>query len=263
MLLCHGEVRPRAVVLFHGLTASPAQFVRFARDLHARGHNVLVPRLPRHGYGDRLTDALAGMTDEHLRSVARESLAAARALGESVTVAGFSLGGTLALWLAQRERFDRAVAIAPFLGVALVPSRVMGIAAPLLLRLPNRFVWWDPVRRERLMPAHGYPRYPTHAIAYVYRIAGEVMRDALLDAPTARAIVLVTNSRETTVNNRAIRRLTRRWRRYGRAIEHVELTGLPPSHDIIEPERFSAIADRVYPALLEAIDPAQGRDAAG
>jgi hypothetical protein len=33
------------------------------------------------------------------------------------------------------------------------------------------------------------------------------------------------------------------------------LEGLPPSHDIIEPLRHSQLADRVYPQLLEVIDP--------
>lgn len=255
ILLSHGAVRPRAVVLLHGLTASPKQFVRFARDLFARGHNVLVPRLPRHGYGDRMTGALAGLTDEHLRWFARESLDAARTLGDRVTIAGFSAGGTLALWLAQHEAFDRAVAIAPFLGVAWLPNALLGPAINVLLRLPNRFVWWDPVRRERQMPAHGYPRYATHAIAYVYRVAGDVMRDAALGPPKAHAVVVVTNSREATVNNRAIRALVRRWRESGATIDRRELRRMPPSHDIIEPERNVALADRVYPAILEAIDP--------
>src|SRR5277367_4279358 len=40
----HEGRRPRAIVLLHGMTASPAQFSRFADDLYARGHNVLVPR---------------------------------------------------------------------------------------------------------------------------------------------------------------------------------------------------------------------------
>jgi pimeloyl-ACP methyl ester carboxylesterase len=255
IVLSHGGVRPRAIVLLHGFTASPTQFIRFARDLFARGHNVLVPRLPRHGYGERMTDALAGLTDEHLRWVARESLEIGRTLGEQVTIAGFSAGGTLALWLAQRESFDRAVAIAPFLGVPWMPNSLMRITTNALLRVPNWFIWWDPVRRERLMPAHGYPRYPTHAIAYLYRISNDVMRDAALGPPKTRAVVVVSNSGEMGVDNRAIRALVRRWNAHGAAIEHRVLRGMPPSHDIIEPEHAVALADRVYPALLDAIDP--------
>ncbi|HUY41342.1 MAG TPA: alpha/beta fold hydrolase [Candidatus Dormibacteraeota bacterium] len=259
ILLSHGAERPRAIVLFHGLTATPQQFRRYASDLFARGHNVLVPRLPRHGYRDRLTEALAGMTEEHLRELARESLVAARALGTRVTVGGFSAGGTLALWLAQHDEFDRAVAIAPFLGAAAVPAPLMAVGANVLLRLPNRFVWWDPIRRERQMPDDGYPRYATHALAQLYRLSSAVMRDAS-KIPAARAVIVVLNGGEVSVSNGAIRATLRRWRAAGARIERVDLRGMPPSHDIIEPDRNPRLAARVYPAILEAVDPV--RDAA-
>jgi len=122
--LLHEGRRPRAVVLLHGLTASPTQFGRFADDLFAHGHNVLVPRLPRHGHADRFSEAAARITAEELVTAAREVLAVGRELGDLVTVAGFSLGGLLAAWIAQHEVADRVVAIAPFFGVALLPSRV-------------------------------------------------------------------------------------------------------------------------------------------
>jgi pimeloyl-ACP methyl ester carboxylesterase len=255
ILLSHGGVRPRAVVLLHGLTASPRQFVRYARDLYARGHNVLVPRFPRHGYSDRLTGALAGLTDEHLRAFARESLDVASALGERITVAGISAGGTLALWMAQHQAFDRAVAISPFLGVAMLPGALTGTAMRLLLRLPNRFVWWDPIRRDRLMPEHGYPRYPTHALAYLYRISDDVLRDGAVHLPQARNVRFVINTGEASVSNRAIRALSSRWKQQGADVEEIVLRNMPPSHDIVEPERNVALAARVYPEILEAIDP--------
>ncbi len=259
ILLSHGVERPRAVVLFHGLTATPKQFRRYASDLFARGHNVLVPRLPKHGYRNRLTDALAGLTEEDLRDLARESIVAAGALGARVTVAGFSAGGTIALWLAQRHALDRAVAIAPFLGVAAIPTPCMNVGANVLLRLPNWFVWWDPIRRERQMPDDGYPRYATHALAQLYRLSRAVMRDAC-EPPAARAVTVVLNGGEASVSNGAIRATVRRWGAAGARIERVDLRGMPPSHDIIEPERNPTLAARIYPAILEAIDPV--RDAA-
>ncbi len=255
LLLWHGGVRPRAVVLLHGLTASPRQFVRFAHDLYARGHNVLVPRFPGHGYTNRMTHALAGLNDEHLRVFARASLDAARALGERITVAGMSAGGTLALWLAQRQRFDRVVAIAPFLGVAMLPTYLTGFAMRSLLRLPNLFVWWDPVRRERQLPEHGYPRYATHAIAYLYRIADDVLRDAKARPPQVRSAGFVFNPGEASVSNRAVRALSASWKRLGANVDDVVLRNMQPSHDIIEPERNVALAARLYPEILNAIDP--------
>ncbi len=255
-LLMHGERRPRAFVLFHGLSASPSQFVRFAHDLHARGHNVLVPRLPRHGYRDRLSGALAGLTQESLEWTARESIAIASELGDRVSVVGFSLGGLLAIWSAQHEAIDSAVAIAPFLGVSWMPNRWMGPMMELALRLPNHFAWWDPIAREKQLPEHGYPRFATHALGQAYRLALRVMHDASAAPLQANRLTFVTNAREAAVNNRAVRRLAARLRQHADGRVHaMELTDLPFSHDIIEPLRHPELADRVYPRLLQVIDP--------
>jgi pimeloyl-ACP methyl ester carboxylesterase len=251
----HEGRRPRAIVLLHGMTASPAQFSRYAGDLYARGHNVLVPRLPRHGHADRFSEAAARITGDELLTAAREVLAVGRELGDRVTVAGFSLGGLLTAWIAQHEMVDRAVAIAPFLGVAVLPRRLMNAAAEVVMRMPNAFQWWDPFLRERQMPAHGYPRYSTHAIAHAYLVARDLLRDANETAPVTQDIVLVNNSHESAVNNRAIRKLEASWRAHGVDVQRIVLHGLPPSHDIIEPMRTSGLADRVYPQLLEVIDP--------
>ena len=64
ILLEHAAATPLAVVLFHGLTNSPAQYAQLAPDLYNSGVNVLVPRLPDHGFRDRLTTALATLTAE-------------------------------------------------------------------------------------------------------------------------------------------------------------------------------------------------------
>jgi dienelactone hydrolase len=251
----HEGRRPRVVILLHGLTASPAQFSRYARDLYLRGHNVLVPRLPRHGHADRFSEAAARITGDELLTAAREILGVGRELGDRVTVSGFSLGGLLTAWIAQHESVDRAVPIAPFLGVAGLPRRVMSAAAGVVMRLPNAFAWWDPILRERQMPAHGYPRYSTHAVAHAYLVARDLLRDASEVAPVTQDIVLVNNTHESAVNNRAIRRLESNWRAHGSDVLRVELHGLPLSHDIIEPLRQPNLADRVYPQLLEVIDP--------
>jgi pimeloyl-ACP methyl ester carboxylesterase len=241
-------------VLFHGLAASPTQFVRFANDLHERDHNVLVPRLPRHGHSDRLCDALSSLTAEDLRAVAAQSVEAAQGLGERVVVAGFSLGGVLAAWAAQQEPIARAVAIAPFFGLSWMPNGLMPYLAQALLGQPNHFAWWNPLVRERHYPPHGYPRYATHAVAQAYLLARDVMSRAHLGMK-ASELILVTNARETAVNNRAVHRFAAALRNGGAArLQHAILTGIPFSHDIIEPLRHPAIADRVYSQLFALIE---------
>jgi hypothetical protein len=68
-------------------------------------------------------------------------------------------------------------------------------------------------------------------------------------------VVIVANAAETAVDNGAIRRLYRQWRRASDSVEIVALHGLPPSHDIVEPLRPGNLAARVYADLLAAIDP--------
>ena len=255
----HGERRPRAVVLLHGMSSSPPQFERFADDLYRRGHNVLVPRLPGHGHADRFSTALAQLRPDDLYAAVDEYVAIGRELGDRVTFAGFSLGGLLTAWGAQHYELDRCVAIAPFFGVAWIPGGLMSAVAELLLRIPNQFHWWDPILRERQQPEHGYPRYATHAVAHSYRIARTLLIEAAARPPSAAHVVLVTNARETAVDNRAIRRLYASWSaRRPEAVELVVLRGLPLSHDIVEPMRRGDLAARAYPDLLSAIDPPEG-----
>lgn len=253
-LLLHGEVRPLSIVLFHGLSASPTQFVRFAHELHGHGHNVIVPRLPRHGHHDRLSEALARLTAEELRVFAGDSVTLAQGIGERVVVAGFSIGGLLATWVAERFPVEHVVAIAPFFGLSWIPGRWMNALSHMFLALPNRFHWWDPIAREKQLPVHGYPRYATHALAQAYMLAHEVIQCAP-EGVAAKRLTFVTNARETAVNNRAVRRLEARLRASDPArLDHVVLSGIPFSHDIIEPLRHPEVANAVYPQLLGLIE---------
>jgi pimeloyl-ACP methyl ester carboxylesterase len=239
------------------MSASPNQFERIASDLFERGHNVIVPRLPHHGHADPLSPALERLRAEELYEAVDEYVAIARELGDRVTIAGFSLGGLLTAWAGQRHAVERVVPIAPFFGVSWIPNRLMGSVAERLLRMPNRFHWWNPILRERqFLATSGYPRYATHAIAHSYRMAQSLLDEARTTLPAARHITIVANAAEVAVNNYAIRRLHQCWLRHRPdAVELSVLTGLPLSHDIVSPLRRWRLADRVHPQLLHAIDP--------
>ncbi len=239
------------------MSASPTQFQRVARDLYERGYNVLAPRLPRHGHADPLSNALERLRPEDLYEAVGEYVEVARELGERVTVAGFSLGGLLTAWAAQHYAVDRAVPIAPFFGISWIPNRLMGPVTDRLLRMPNRFHWWNPILRERqFLATNGYPRYATHAIAHSYRIARALLDEAESSRPAASHVTIVANATEIAVNNYAIRRLYEHWHRlHPESVELAVITGLPLSHDIVSPLRRWRLADRAHPHLLGAIDP--------
>lgn len=251
LLLDHGRRTSRVVLLLHGLTAAPRQFLAFGALLHRAGDTVVIPRLPFHGHDDRLDETLAHLRRDHLRTFADAALELAADFGERAVVLGFSVGGLLAAWLAQHRRVHRVVAVAPFLGFAGVPRPLATPGALLARRLPNVFVWWDPTRRERPAPAHGYPRYATHAVAEAYALGRDLLAAAATEAPRTRDIVVVRNASETAVRNRTMRLLAKRWnaRAPGCVREH-RIDGLPPSHDVIEPSRSPRLAARVYPVLF-------------
>jgi alpha-beta hydrolase superfamily lysophospholipase len=250
----HGRRTERAILLFHGLSASPAQFVAVARALHERGHNVFVPRLPQHGRENRMSEALASLTAEQLKACLRDTLAIARGLGQSVSVAGFSLGGLLAADAAQDEPIHKAVAIVPFLGFIWLPTRFGERFSRWALRLPNRFFWWDPWLRERQLPAHGYPRYSTHALAQALQLGNEVMAKARAAPPAAKHMVVAINTREPAVSNRAALKLAKLWQARGADVRVERFADLPFAHDVIEPKRYPEIARRLMPRLVDLID---------
>jgi pimeloyl-ACP methyl ester carboxylesterase len=240
--------RRAPVTLFlHGFTASPLQFAALAGYVHSLGENVYVPRLPRHGHRNRLTEVLRDLSAGELLEHAERSLAVAAAIGGPVRVVGFSLGGLLAASLAQRHDLESAIAIAPLLGVAGVPVRYTSAFAKSLLRLPNAFVWWDLIAREKQVPVHGYPRFPTHALGQLLLIAKDVFERAA-SGPARSRITLVTNAGESAVNNRAIGELAKLWKAHGApSVEQHRITGLGLSHDIIEPAGPRAKAHKSYP----------------
>ena len=247
-----GTAGSGAVILLHGLTASPPAWRAVADELVARGRTVIVPRLLLHGHADRMTTALRALRAQDLIDDVSATVRAVAALGETITIAGHSLGATLALDAASRgPATARVVAVAPFLGIAGVPHELH----PLLLRafsaVPGMFLWWDPVLRDRLEPAHGYPRYPLAALHAGLAIAGRAQAGALR-APAVQAIDIVINEAETSVNNRTARRLADDWRRAGASIAVHRLSGLDWSHDIIEPVRPPA--QRAFATLIDILE---------
>ena len=259
-LLTHGRRTSRVLVLLHGMTASPRTWRDFALARHARGETVLIPRLPRHGHADRMTDALAGLTADELRAQAARIVDTAAALANEIVLVGFSMGGVLALHLAQRDRrVTRAIAIAPLLGIRPFPSAGLGALRRLLTRLPRRFFWWNPFDRGRTDPLHGYPRYPTDALNAGLGVAGELFADARLAPPAAGDVDLIRNAGETGVNNGAIDRLVTRWRAAGATnVRVLHLRGAGISHDVIEPELRGGPAPRFLPHLHALLDGGPG-----
>ena len=247
----HGRRTERALVLLHGFTSCPQQFDDLGRQLHAQGWNVLIPRYPWHGYSDRLTPSIAQLRSDHLIALANLAADAGLGLGERLTVAGLSLGGILAGYLAQtRETVERAVLIAPMFGLKPIPGPALIGLTKLAYRLPNFYIWWDAKLKEGIGPAYGYPRFSTHAYAALFATAARVRRAARKSAPRATSIAVITNAAEPRLDNRFTYEVVESWRRHGAAVSTRELPlsdGLP--HDLIDPSNPEQNTALVYPLV--------------
>lgn len=257
-LLTHGAKTPRAVVLVHGYTNCPQQFVPLGRQLYDRGDNVLIARLPRNGRADRMTAEHGGLLAAELAAYAAEVVDIAAGLGEHITMAGLSGGAITTAWAAQhRAELDRAVLIAAAFGYKQIPAPLtVGAMNTALLLLPNIFIWWDPELREKFGPPHTYPRISSRAVMNVLRLGFATRAHAARRPPAARSIVVVTNANDDKVDNAAALRMAQVWRASGATdVTHYEFPAeLGLHHDLIDPSEPGARPDVVYPKLVELMD---------
>jgi carboxylesterase len=252
-LLLGGQHRAqRCYVLLHGFTNCPQQFARLAEMLHESGDAVLVPRYPYHGLNDRLTKEPSRLTTEELVRFANDVTDIGQGLGHRVIVAGLSLGGLLAMWLAQhRADVDRAVAISPVFGLRWVPTGVVRWAAG---SLPDRYLWWDPRVKAELQPPYGYPRFSTRAYGALLGVAALIEEAARRRRPKAGSIQVLVNANEPAIDNRPTLRVVESWRARGSEVGYRELPadlGLP--HDLIDPGNPDGKIGLVYPIVLDLL----------
>lgn len=252
----HGKKTPRAVLYLHGYTDSTHQFTPLGELLFAQGYNVFAPRLPYHGYKDRMTSAHCRLTAAQMVEWTSAMTDTAVGLGHTLTVIGLSLGGVLATWVAQhRADVDRVLIVAAAHGTSLIPKQLTLPAAHLLKRLPNLFIWWDPRVRAQAGFDYTYPRFATHTLAQAFLLGGELLSQAREHPPAARTVWVITNANDFAVSNAQCDRFAAAWRRHHTNQIHTfqfprEL-GIP--HDIMDPADPGVKPEIVFPRLLEIV----------
>lgn len=254
-LLTHGQQTEHAIVLYHGLTACPYQYHEFAQLLYDEGYNVFVPRLPRHGYADRLGNPLADLTAEELLSVMDPNMDIAVGLGDKVTMAGLSLGGNVAAAGGQlRDDLYLGMPMSPAFGIRFAPNFLTPAITRLLLGLPDIYMWWDPINKENFQADTGYPGFSLHALAQIFRL-GISLRDlAATEAPAAQNLLMVTNWGDPAINLGAAEQLVDEWRGNGATVATYRFPLIPwLPHDIISTDAVGGRVDITYPKLLELI----------
>jgi alpha-beta hydrolase superfamily lysophospholipase len=255
-LYTHGKRVERSLVLLHGFTNCPQQFDELGIRFHERGWNVLIARYPRHGYTDRMNTSIAELRADHLVALANRAAEAGAGLGERLTVAGLSLGGVLTGYLAQtRGDIDRAVLIAPMLGLQRVPGPALSATRRLVDVLPNFYVWWDSGLKDKAGPPHAYPRFASRSYAALLEVGRLLVTEARNRAPRARSIAVVTNAAEPQLDNRFTQKLIDAWRAHGANVETYEFPKKDNlSHDLIDPGNDAQNTALVYPIVSRLID---------
>jgi len=164
----------------------------------------------------------------------------------------------MAAWAAQERRdVDRAVLIAPMLGVEMAPGRWTPAVARLTAAIPNLFIWWDAkVKQELPGPRHVYPRFSTRSVAATLKLGWMTRENAVRFAPGCRSLSMVTVGGDKAVDNGLCAEVVRAWRRHGVDVATWEFpTALRLNHDIIDPEQVGGNPSITYPVLARIIGP--------
>jgi len=267
-LLHHGQKTERAFVLLHGLTNCPEQYAALAAQIHAAGHNVIVPRARLAGFRDRLNGEQGLQTAQDLIDQAAEGLDIAAGLGERVTLVGLSGSAVAAAWMAQnREGLDEVAILAPFFGAYGLSTPLVDVAGAVFSKLPNFYVWWDPDKKESLPgPPHAYPRFGTRCMADSVQLSRDVRANLAAKPPRCRRVLFITTACDLAANNSLTHSIAQNLAAQGGPAEILAYefpADLKIPHDMIDPAQPEANSPLVYPKLLDLLrvgaPAAQGR----
>lgn len=154
------------ILLIHGFTGSPAHMRKLADALSQRGYTVRTIALPGHA----TTEADMSKADwqQWLHAAKQASLEMMQEM-RTFTVCGLSMGGVLALLVAQQMKVDACI---PISAPMAVKNRFLPMAR-LLSPFVRRIAWSSGTeRRAKLDKAYdyGYSGFPTSKGADLYRL---------------------------------------------------------------------------------------------
>ncbi|NOK62492.1 MAG: Lysophospholipase, alpha-beta hydrolase superfamily [Chloroflexi bacterium AL-W] len=254
-LLTHGHSTDRVVILLHGMTNCPAQFLKLGTMFYEQGCNVLLPRMPHHGLLERETHDLKHLKAEELRSFADTAVDIAQGLGKRVMVLGLSAGGVITTWITQfRADVERTVIVSPALGLLNYPDAFQPLLMNIARRMPNRFMLVGEGDAS-VGPQYTYMNHTTHALAEMMRLGEAAARASRKHPPAVRSIILVTNANDQDVKRSYALGFLDRWQRHpGVCTNHFEFPLTDQLiHDLIDPCQPEQKTDIVYPILQNFI----------
>jgi carboxylesterase len=167
------------VLLSHGFTGSPASVVPWGRYLAERGYAVAVPVLP--GHGTTWLEMTSTRYDDYYAAIEAE-FEALKARCDEVVVGGLSMGGCLAVTLAERRAGEIA-------GVVLVNPAVAStnkqlLLLPLMKHLVKAFPAIGNDVKKTGVDEYAYPKTPLKPLASMLEAWKQIRADlAKITAP--------------------------------------------------------------------------------
>lgn len=169
----HSTVAPRGgLLLCHGFTSTPQSLRDWGEDHAARGWEVSLPLLPGHGASWR---ELARTPWQEWAGAVREAAHGLAAHHGSIAVGGLSMGGALALALAEDPRTAPLVDSLVLVNPAVALPRAQAIALPVLQHLVPSIA---PIASDTANGAaeEAYDRTPVRAVEQMRRLQRRVRR---------------------------------------------------------------------------------------
>lgn len=220
----------KAVVLFHGLTATPVEVRRLGETLHAAGYTVDGPVLPGHGTNPTDLNRVRWQDWTHLAQTHFDQL---NAHYEQVFVGGESTGALLALWLAANNQTVAAtLAYAPALRLRLTSYQVglLYLAAPFGYQSPKKGL-------ENDSAWQGYKVHTARGVAELVSLQRAVR--GMLRKIT-QPLLLMQGSRDRTIHPQCSQQV-----KAGVASSQVEMVMLPQSgHCVLLENEYDQVVEK-------------------
>ncbi len=229
---CSDPPRPSCLVL-HGLGGGAYELAPIIAAMEAEGLRVSAPVLPGHEGPGPVMPSSSWRDWAATVEAAYDELAA---VGAPVVIIGFSTGGTLALYLAERRPVARLVLLAPFLAIRfshlipLRPSTYLRHVARVMPNLPRRpSAVRDPEMRRW---ADAAACYRTFSLASTLS-ALELIEEVKPLVPRIKVPTLIIQGRLDTV----VEPRNATWLRDHLGAPHKELVILPRSDHLVALDR--------------------------